>query len=102
MIVMSRVFFKVLIFLKTLDFITIIFLSFFWQGRFFSSPLDDAYLLAAIRYVERNSIRVGLADKAEDYRWSSAAAHCGQRGDKVLSHKSEWRKVLASVDHWSD
>ena len=73
-----------------------------WQGRFFSSPLDDAYLLAAIRYVERNSIRVGLADKAEDYRWSSAAAHCGQRGDKVLSHKSEWRKVLASVDHWSD
>jgi putative transposase len=25
-----------------------------WQGRFFSSPLDEAYLWAALRYVERN------------------------------------------------
>ena len=56
-----------------------------WQGRFFSSPLDDAYLMAAIRYVERNPIRVGLADKAEDYCWSSAAAHCGLKEDTLLS-----------------
>ncbi|MDP1605464.1 MAG: transposase [Rhodocyclaceae bacterium] len=28
-----------------------------WQGRFFSSPLDDAYLWAAVRYVERNPVR---------------------------------------------
>jgi len=56
-----------------------------WKGRFFSSPLDDAYLMAAIRYVERNPIRVGLADKAEDYCWSSAAAHCGLKEDTLLS-----------------
>jgi putative transposase len=73
-----------------------------WQGRFFSSPLDDAYLWSAIRYVERNPIRVGLADRAEDYRWSSAAAHCGLRDDAVLSHKTEWQTMLASIGDWSE
>ena len=28
-----------------------------WQGRFFSSALDDAYLWAAMCYVERNPVR---------------------------------------------
>ena len=72
-----------------------------WQGRFFSSPLDDTYLLAATRYVERNPIRVGLVDRAEDYRWSSAAAHCGLRDDGILSNKVEWERVLASVGDWA-
>ena len=27
-----------------------------WQGRFFSCALDDAHLLAAVRYVERNPV----------------------------------------------
>jgi len=72
-----------------------------WQGRFFSSPLDDAYLWAAIRYVGRNPIRVGLAERAEDYRWSSAAAHCGLRSDVVLSNKVEWRQKLSSIEDWS-
>ena len=72
-----------------------------WQGRFFSSPLDDSYLLAATRYVERNPIRVGLVDRAEDYRWSSAAAHCGLRDDGLPSNKVEWKRGLASVGDWS-
>jgi len=28
-----------------------------WQGRFFSSALDEDYLWAAVRYVERNPVR---------------------------------------------
>jgi putative transposase len=48
-----------------------------WQGRFSSCPLDEAHLWAAVRYVERNPVRAGLAARAEEYRWSSAAAHCG-------------------------
>ena len=50
-----------------------------WQGRFFSSVLDDAYLWSAIRYVEQNPVRAGMVENAEDYLWSSAAAHSGIR-----------------------
>ncbi len=56
-----------------------------WQGRFFSAPLDDSYFWHAIRYVERNPCRAKLVDRAEDYRWSSAAAHCGLVTDQILS-----------------
>ncbi len=61
-----------------------------WQGRYFSSPLDDAYLWAAVRYVERNPVRAGLVARAEDYLWSSAQAHCGLRSDGVLSADRRW------------
>ena len=56
-----------------------------WQGRFFSCPMDEAHALAAIRYVEQNPVRAGLVSKAEEYPWSSAAAHAGRRGDGLLS-----------------
>ena len=46
-----------------------------WQGRFFSSVLEDAHLWAAVRYVERNPVRAGLVTQAIDYPWSSAAAY---------------------------
>lgn len=48
-----------------------------WQGRFYSCILDDVHLWAAIRYVEMNPVRAGIVGRAEDYAWSSAAAHCG-------------------------
>ena len=56
-----------------------------WQGRFFSCVLDDPHLWAAVRYVERNPVRAGLVERAEDWSWSSAAAHCGMRTDELLS-----------------
>ena len=56
-----------------------------WQGRFFSCVLDDSHLWAALRYIERNPVRAGLAERAEDWPWSSAAAHCGMRIDELIS-----------------
>ena len=56
-----------------------------WQGRFYSCPLDDTHLWAAVRYVERNPVTAGLVEHAADYRWSSAAVHCGVRYDALLS-----------------
>jgi putative transposase len=56
-----------------------------WQGRYFSCPLDEAHSWAAIRYVERNPVRAGIVRRAEDYPWSSAAAHCGLRCDPLIS-----------------
>ena len=72
-----------------------------WQGRFFSSPLDDAYLWAAVRYVERNPVRAGMVKRAENYRWSSAAAHCGKEIDSLITLKSSWNKKFSSIDDWS-
>jgi putative transposase len=65
-----------------------------WQGRYFSSALDAPFLLAAIRYVERNPVRARMIDWAEEYPWSSAAAHCGLKTDPVLSIVSNRARPL--------
>ena len=49
-----------------------------WQGRFASFVMDEAYLLAATRYVERNPVRARLVDRAADWPWSSAGVHTGR------------------------
>lgn len=72
-----------------------------WQGRYFASALDDAYMWAAIRYVERNPVRVKTVRKAERYPWSSAAAHCGLRDDQVLTTKRRWQRQNEQIDDWS-
>ncbi|OQB75997.1 MAG: Transposase IS200 like protein [Planctomycetes bacterium ADurb.Bin126] len=75
-----------------------------WQGRFFSSVLDDAHLWACVRYVERNPVRAGLVARAEDWPWSSAAAHCGRRTDPLLSPiqmpwpVADWTDYLRTED----
>lgn len=50
-----------------------------WQNRFCSCPLDERHLWAALRYVELNPVRAGMVKLAWEHRWSSAAAHLGQR-----------------------
>lgn len=72
-----------------------------WQGRFFSSALDESYLWAAIRYVERNPVRARMVRKGENYRWSSAGAHCGLRHDAILTGKPAWRRQFDSIGNWS-
>jgi len=72
-----------------------------WQGRYFSSALDESYLWAAIRYVERNPVRAGIVDRAENYAWSSASAHCGLRYDPVLTAKSIWQRQFEGIGDWS-
>ena len=68
-----------------------------WQGRFFSCVLDDPHLWACVRYVERNPVRAGLVERAEDWPWSSAAAHCAGKEDPLLSPaEMPW-----PVDDWA-
>lgn len=73
-----------------------------WQGRYFSAPLDEAYLWAAIRYIERNPVRTGMVVRAEAYRWSSAAAHCGVREDPILTKGREWTRSIAIGGDWKN
>jgi putative transposase len=45
-----------------------------YQGRFRSFPIqEDDHLLTVLRYIERNPVRAGLVERAQDWRWSSAA-----------------------------
>jgi putative transposase len=55
-----------------------------WQGRFGSVAMDDAYLVAAARYVAMNPVRAGLVERPQDWRWSSAAAHLAGKDDGVV------------------
>ncbi|MBX3480358.1 MAG: transposase [Caulobacter sp.] len=56
-----------------------------WQGRFNSSVMDEAHLMAAVRYVSLNPVRAGLVARAEDWPWSSARAHLSGRDDGVVT-----------------
>lgn len=71
--------------------------GYLWQGRFFSVPLSDQYLYAAMRYVERNPVRAGLVRNAEDYRWSSARAHVLKIKDPLLTENS----FSLGIDDWA-
>jgi putative transposase len=71
-----------------------------WQGRYFSAALDEPYFWTAMRYVERNPVRAGMTRRAEDYRWSSAQAHCGMRRDALLSSTPRWRALLDEIRDW--
>jgi putative transposase len=76
----------------------------FWQNRFFSCALDRAHCWAALRYVERNPVRAGLTPVAEDWPWSSAAAHLGDSPPEWLNldawraafNLHDWRVYLTS------
>lgn len=46
-----------------------------YQGRFRAIPVQSGeHLLTVLRYVERNPLRAGLVDRAEDWPYNSASA----------------------------
>jgi putative transposase len=75
--------------------------GYLWQGRFASCPMDERYLLTAVRYVELNPVRARLVDAAWQYRWSSAAAHVRGTDDQLvraqpmLERAGDWPEFLA-------
>lgn len=73
-----------------------------WQGRYHSSPLDANHFLNAIRYVELNPVNAGLVPQAQDYPWSSAGSHCGNRQDPLLEplHRSSHLRGIACWSSW--
>jgi putative transposase len=68
-----------------------------WQGRFKSALLDERHLWNAVRYVERNPVRAQMVKRASDYIWSSAAAHCGLRPDRLISSDLP---LLGEIPDW--
>jgi len=77
--------------------------GYLFQGRFASYAMDDAHLIAAVRYVEKNPVAARIVERAEDWRWSSARSHvAGKRvADDPLTdvkalgmHVRNWRALL--------
>ena len=71
-----------------------------WQNRFFSCPLDETHLWAAVRYVERNPVRAKLVRAAEQYKWSSARGHCGLKTDSLLAKGFPPTGVVSNWPEW--
>jgi putative transposase len=66
-----------------------------WQGRFYSCPLDAGHQWEALRYAELNPVRAGMVPEAIQWKWSSAAAHCGECEPAPFLDMELWRQ------HWS-
>jgi putative transposase len=75
-----------------------------WQERFHSFVMDEHYLMATVRYVERNPVVAGFCDKAQQWRWSSARAHIDERDDPLVRVKpmldrvNDWHAYLAGSE----
>jgi putative transposase len=80
-----------------------------FQGRFFSSVMDERYLIACARYIERNPVRAKMVRMPCDYKWSSARMHCGMDGQDIFGVKGlfnyadypqkDWKKFIEEPDN---
>ncbi len=67
-----------------------------YQGRFKSFPIEtDDHFYRVVRYVERNALRAGLVEHAEDWQWGSLhprwrSAGSGFLSDWPLARPSDW------------
>ncbi len=72
-----------------------------WQGRFYSSVLDETHLLRAVRYVEQNPVRVNMVEDASDYIWSSAKVHLGLEENSII-RTIDVSGLMPDKDGWKD
>jgi putative transposase len=76
-----------------------------WQERFHSFLMDEDYLLATVRYVERNPVAAKLCQHPGEWPWSSARAHLQGADDSLvivkpmLDQVPDWEAYLASHTH---
>jgi putative transposase len=71
-----------------------------WQARFYSCTLDEERLWSAVRYVERNPVRAGMVLRAEEYDWSSAASHCFNRENPLLTPLEPQIQLIPDWSLW--
>ena len=70
-----------------------------FQGRFASYPMDEAHLMAAVRYVENNPVAARMVDHAEDWTWSSAKSHVQGRLAKA-DPLTDLQALRGAVPNW--
>ncbi len=70
-----------------------------WQSRYYSCPIDQSGVWPVMAYIERNPVRAGLVQFAEDHIWSSARAHVIGRDEENLVDLSPWRAAY-TTERW--
>lgn len=79
-----------------------------WQNRFHSVVLDEHHALAALRYVEQNPVRAGLAHSPAEWPWSSARGNLGLVDDALIPDRPalrivpNWREFVAAPNKTGD
>jgi len=71
-----------------------------FQGRFFSSVMDERYTIACARYIERNPARAKIVKNPWEWRWSSARTHCAMDNRDDLSVKKLFSNIEFRQDEW--
>jgi putative transposase len=74
-----------------------------YQGRYRASVIhDDSYFYRAARYVERNPVRAGLAERVEEWLWSSASRIGEAQGVALaawpVDRPPHWREFVNEVE----
>ena len=75
-----------------------------FQGRFGAVAMDEAHLFAAIRYIAFNPVAAGLAERAEDWPWSSVGAQLAGHDDelaKVAPLRARYPRASWQTNTWS-
>jgi putative transposase len=71
-----------------------------WQARYYSCPVDGPAVGRVMAYIERNPIRAGLVEIAENFQWSSARTHVADR-DGGFVQRAAWRQFY-TASRWQE
>jgi REP-associated tyrosine transposase len=78
-----------------------------YQGRYKAIPIQtDSHFLNVCRYVERNPLRAGLVERAQDWRWSSLWRRHNGLDESLspwpVSRPSNWTSIVNGVENDRD
>lgn len=62
------------------------YVGYLFQNRYFTEVIeDDSQFLSTCRYIHLNPIRAKMAEKPEDYEWSSYSMTIGLKEEKIVN-----------------
>ena len=78
-----------------------------YKGRYDASAVEaPAYFYTVVRYIERNPVRAGIVDRADEWLWSSAsptyALHGIELADWPLPRPADWNAFMNDVEPLED
>ena len=78
-----------------------------YKGRYDASAVEaPAYFYTVVRYIERNPVRAGIVERADEWLWSSASRthelHGIELADWPLPKPSDWNAFMNEMEPLSE